>query len=251
MVNDIVVVIAGHDKYSAAWPAMMHGLHKYWPDCPWPIYWITNHLQAPRGCRTIRVGGDFNPRHWSNRMKAGLNQIPSRNVLWMLDDHWLTARPDIDALMDFVKLLGRGEYLDRIRLYPGLDHDYGSPYHFDSRLIVMDRKSPYRCSCKPGFWNRQILLSLLKNNESPWDFERNGKRRSQNYVFAITKDWHWFFVTRDCPDGVGWAKSPLVKGKWTVAAKEYCKREGLKINLKKHPIQGNPFGKEKPKYILP
>lgn len=247
---DVAVVVAGHDKYMSAWPAMIHGLRKYWPGCLWPIYWITNRLGAPPGCKTVRVGGDFDPKKWSDRMKRGLKQVPAETILWMLDDHWITAPPDIDALMDFAKLVDKG-YIDRLRLYPGLDHDFGKPYHrFDGRLINMDKKSPYRCSCKPSFWNHKVFLSLLRDGESPWDFERDGKKRSGKYRFAVTRDWHWFFVTRDCPDGENWAKSPLVKGCWTSAALKYAKRERLKIDFSKHPVKGNPFGKDRPGYIL-
>ena len=248
--DDIVIVIAGHDKYSMAWGAMIHGLKTYWPDCPWPIYWITNRMDAPRGCKTVKVGGDFNPKKWSDRMIRGLEQIPAKVLLWMLDDHWVTAKPDVDALMDFVKLVKWG-YIDRLRLYSGLDHDFGFPYHHDKRLIIMDAKSPYRCSCKPSFWNRGVLLNLLKDGESPWDFERNGRRRSQDYVFAVTKGWHWFFVTQRCPDGETWPKSPIVKGRWTKAAKLYAEREELEIDFSRHPVGSDPFNGKPPDYILP
>lgn len=244
------IVVAGHDKYSAAWGAMIHGLKMYWPDCPWPIYWITNRLDAPRGRTTIKVGGDFGPKKWSDRMMRGLERVPAETILWMLDDHWITRAPDARALLGFHRWVAEG-YIDRLRLYPGLDHDFGSSYPLDGRLVIMDKKSPYRCSCKPSFWNRKVFLSLLRNGESPWDFERNGRGRSKKYSFAVTRDWHWFFVTRDCPDGVDWPKSPLVKGKWTTAAREYCKREGLEIDFSKHPVKKNPFGTDVPGYILP
>lgn len=250
MADDIVVVVAGHDKYAAAWRSMNHGLRKYWSDCPWEIYWITNHLDAPKGCRTIKVGGDFNPKQWSNRMIRGLKQVPAKMILWCLDDHWITAKPDIDALMDFASYIER-RLARRIRLYPGWDHDRSSgAFKYDNRLLVMDEKSPYRTSCKPSFWNRKILLSLLKPNESPWDFEQNGRGRSARSTFLAVKDWgHFSFVTKGDPSGP-WAKSPIVKGKLTTAAKRYYEREGLKFDLK-HPVKGNPFGKEIPKYILP
>lgn len=248
--EDVVIVVAGHDKYSAAWPAMLHGIKKYL-SLDWPIYWMTNHLNAPRGCITVKMGGNFNPKRWSNRVKGGLKQIPAETILWMLDDHWVTKKPDIATLTDFAAHVKRG-HAHRIRLYSGWDHDKSSGiFKHDKRLLVMDKRSPYRASCKPSFWDREVFLSLLRPNESPWDFERHGRKRSANYTFAATRSWLFYFVTQRCPDGGNWAKSPLVKGKWTTAAKEYCKREGLNLNLKKHPVQGNPFGKEKPKYILP
>ena len=250
IVKNIAVVIAGHDKYSSAWKAMMHGLKTYWPDCPWPIYWMTNRQPAPKGCVTVKMGGDFNPKRWSNRMMRGLSQIPADCLLWALDDHWPAGLIDTDALIDFAKYIQKG-LIHRIRLYPGWDHDRSSGvFRHDKRLLVMDKKSPYRASCKPSLWNKNTLLDLLKDNESPWDFERHGRKRSAKYTFLAVKDWgHFPFVTKGDPSG-DWAKSPLIKGRWCVSAKRYCEREGLKIDFSRHPVETNPFGNDIPNYIL-
>jgi len=244
---DIPVVIMGHDAYSAAWAPMIHGLKKYCPD--WTIYFITNRLEAPRGCQTIKVGGDLNPAQWSNRVRKGLKQIPAEVFLWMIDDHWVTAPPDLDAVADFVQFVRDGKF-SRLRLYPGLNHDFGKPWKRDKRLIVLDPKSPYRTSCKPSLWSRKTFLSLLRRDESPWEFEKWGRHRSKEMKFATTAGWHWFFVTNGSPFGP-WPKSPIVKGRWTISARDYCKREGLKIDLKNHPVKQSPFGRNVPEWVLP
>lgn len=244
--SDVAIVVGTLDLYKTVWPGFIHGLRKYWPDCQWPAIFITNHLNVP-GYKTIKVGGDHT--NWGGRMLRGLKKIGAEIVLWTICDHWITAPPDVPALMDFVELIGRGG-ADRIRLYPGLDHDFGKPFSADNRLIVLDRKSPYRTSCKPSLWRRKTFLQLLRDGESPWDFERNGRRRSAARTFMVTKGWHWFFVTKGAPHGP-WDKSPVVKGRWTTAAKKYCENEGLSIGLEKHPVWKDPFGKDRPDYILP
>lgn len=247
--SEKVIVVGGHDQYRAAWPAMLHGMKKYLP-LGWPIYWMTNHLSAPKGCITVKMGGDFNPKRWSNRVMNGLKQIPAKTILWMLDDHWITAKPDMGALKDFAKLVHGGKAA-KIRLYPGWDHDKSSGvFRHDKRLLVMDKDSPYRTSCKPSFWDRGVFLSLLRANESPWDFERHGRKRSAKHTFVATKDWKFFFVTKGDPTG-SWAKSPVVKGRWTTAGFGYAKREGLKMDFSKHPVSRDPFGRNRPPYVLP
>lgn len=244
--DNVAIVVGANDAYASAWEPLIHGLKKYLP-VSWPLFFITNRQNGPLGCQTIKVGGDLT--NWGGRMRQGLKQIPVKTLLWLIDDHWPAADADIDAIMDFASLVRSGK-IARLRLYPGLNHDYGKPYKRDKRLIILDRKSPYRCSCKPSFWNKKIFLSLLREHESPWDFERRGRERSKDYKFAVTKDWHFYFVTNGCPDGGNWAKSPIVKGRLTVAARHYYEREGLKFNLK-HPIKKNPFGKDIPDWVLP
>ena len=247
--RDVVVVVAGHDAYASAWPAMTHGIGKYLA-VDWPIYWITNRLGAPKGCKTVKVGGDFNPKHWSDRIIRGLKQIPAKTILFMLDDHWLSGPVDLGALRDFAKLV-QDDKVARLRLYPGWDHDRSSGvFEHDKRLLVMGKKSPYRTSCKPSFWNRDVFLSLLRNGESPWDFERDGRKRSAKHIFLAVKDWGYFpFVTKGDPSG-DWEKSPLVKGRWTTSARDFCIYENLEIDLSKHPVETNPFGDDIPSYIL-
>ncbi len=115
----------------------------------------------------------------------------------------------------------------------------------------MGKKSPYRTSCKPSLWNKDVFLSLLKANESPWDFERYGLERSAKYTFLAVKDWgHFPFVTKGDPSG-NWKKSPLVKGKWTVSARDFCVQEGLEIDFSIHPVSSDPFDGKPPSYILP
>ena len=39
----------------------------------------------------------------------------------------------------------------------------------------------WRVSTQAAIWNKEILLKILKSNESPWDFEMNGTRRANKY----------------------------------------------------------------------
>lgn len=246
--NDVRLVVPSLDLYKDVWPGLIHGLKKFWPGCPFPVAFITNSIDAPYG-ETIKVGGDHTD--WGGRMRRGLKQIREPIILWNLCDHWASGPIDNDAILDFVEYIERG-YASRIRLYPGWDHDRTSgAFRYDKRLLVMAKDSPYRCSCKPSLWDRGVLLRLLRDGESPWDFEKRGRQRSVKYTFLALRTWGVFpFVTKGDPTGP-WEKSPVVKGKWTVAAKRYCQREGLSIDLKKHPVRGNPFGKDRPSYILP
>jgi len=248
--TDVSIVVGTLDLYKAVWPLLCHSLNRYWSDCPWPVQFITNHLDSSCGM-SIKVGGDHT--QWSRRMIRGLKRIESPIILWLTSDNWLTDPVDTAALIDFAEYIEKGK-AGHIRLYPGWNHDIAvGEFKHDSRLMVFADRSPYRASLKPGFWKRRIFLDLLVKGESPWDFERNASKRSRKYrgrFFAI-KEWGCFpFVTETHPSGE-WVKSPIAKGRWTKAAKAYCKREGLKIDFQKHPVSKNPFGNDVPAWVLP
>jgi len=223
------------DLYKDVWQGLCHGLKKYWPDCPWPVWFITNKLDSPCG-EAVKVGGDRT--QWSQRMKRGLKQIKSPVILWLTSDNWITAPPDTGALVDFARYM-LSKRIDHIRLYPGWDHDRAKgPFRHDPRLMVFTRNSPYRCSLKPSLWRRKVLIRLLRDGEEAWDFERLASKRSRELGdrFLAVKDWGYFpMVTAGDPSG-DWVKSPVVRGRWTKAAKAYCDREGLKVDFSRHPI---------------
>lgn len=245
----VTVVIGTLDLYKDVWGPFCHGLKKFWPS-HWPIKAITNQLDFPCG-KAIKAGGDHT--NWGRRMRCGLAQVKTPIILWLTGDNWLTGPVDTEALEDFVgHMLVKG--IHHIRLYPGWDHDRSKgPFKYDQRLLVFERKSPYRASLKPGLWNGQTFSELLKDGESPWDFENLASKRSRRYGdgFMATRGWHLFFVTNGCPDGEDWPKSPVVQGRWSVSAKRYCEREGLKVDFSQHPVRADPFGKDRPSYILP
>ena len=233
--TNVVIVVGTLDLYSIVWRGLCHGLKRYWPDCPWPVRFITNDLDPPCG-EAVKVGGDHT--RWSQRMKKGLRQIKSPVILWLTSDNWITAPVDTEALLDFAGYI-LSRKADHIRLYPGWDHDTAKgPFRHDFRLMVFNRKSPYRCSLKPGLWWRKALLSLLRKGEQAWDFEREASKRSRELGdrFLAVADWgHFPMVTAGDPSG-DWVKSPVVRGRWTKAALRYAQQEGLKIDFSKHPM---------------
>jgi hypothetical protein len=171
-------------------------------------------------------------------MRRGLKQIKSQVILWLTSDNWITDSPDTGALVDFASYILSWQ-ADHIRLYPGWDHDTAKgPFRHDSRLMVFTRESPYRCSLKPSLWRRRTLLKLLRDGEEAWDFEIEASKRSREMGdrFLAVKDWGYFpMVTAGDPSG-DWIKSPVVKGRWTKAAKAYADREGLDIDFSRHPM---------------
>jgi len=248
--SDVTVIVGTLDLYSVVWQGLCHGLKKYWPDCPWPVVFITNKMDAPCG-KAVKVGGDHT--RWGQRMKRGLRQIKSPAILWLTSDNWITAPLDTKTLMGFAEHV-LSKKADHIRLYPGWDHDTAKgPFRRDPRLMIFAKKAPYRCSLKPSLWRRKVLIRLLKDGEQAWDFEREASRRSRELGdrFLAVKNWGYFpMVTRGDPSG-DWVKSPVVRGRWTKAAKRYAQLEGLNIDFSKHPMREIPDELKNENWLLP
>lgn len=212
MPSDVAVFVSTCDAYERAWGPFCHGWRTYWPDCPWPLYFLTNYQDAPCGV-SIKTGKD---EGWSKMQRRGLEALSEDVVLLMHEDYWLTGRPDVAALADFARLLQDGR-ADKILLVAG-SHTSVRVFEHDDRLQVHAKNSKWRTATH-GLWRRDALLALLRDSESPWQFEHASPARSAAYtILSVREDVYWPHVP---PPGA------LRRGKWTRRGKAYLKREGL------------------------
>lgn len=235
--SDIVILVGSLDRYSAAWAPFCHGMRKYWPDCPWSIYFITNELAAPCG-KSLKVGGD---RDWSTNTRRALECIQAPVILFMLEEYWLYEQPNTGALMEFGDIVVRGE-ADHVRLVSSWSKKVREKgvYEPDPRLCVFADDSVYRATTQAGFWNRDVFLALIEPNETIWDFENKGSIRSQKYggrflCVAEHRYIHYVLNTKDSTYRSPYASSAIRKGKWSGAARKYARDEGLEIDFSREP----------------
>lgn len=242
---NMIVLISTIDEYAAVWPVTCYGLRRYWPDCPWPIVWYTNRLEAPCG-HTVQVGDD---RHWAKMTRRALEIARADAVLLMMDDVWLAESVDTAALLDFASLLER-DVADHIQLQPApadrQRHFKGQSPH-DPRLLVYRSDSPVRVCLQPGLWRVEALRSLLRDDEAlPGDLENLGSRDSQgrgDRFLCLDRYGVMNYVTHGNLYHVGeeavyWINNPVSGGKWTEGARLYAKREGLDIDFSQDPKGG-------------
>jgi hypothetical protein len=121
------------------------------------------------------------PGTWSSELREGLLQLKKPYVLLWLDDFPpLSTRP-IDEIVHVIDafIALDGNYL---RLNPT------PPANGPQRLPGMRDILPgelYRTSTIYAIWRREILLSLLDDSETAWQFEYKGATRSGSVIFSV------------------------------------------------------------------
>ena len=235
--TDIILLVGSLDRYSGLWKPFCHGMTKYWPDCPYPLYFVTNELKAPCGI-SLKVGGD---RIFSDNTLNALDCINATTILWMQDEHWLYEQPDTQSLIEFGEIVARGD-ADHIRLISGWVKNVYRKGVFvpDPRLCVFSNNSAYRVTAQAAFWNVAVLKDILKAGESVWEFENRGTDRSREYVdrflcIAEHKYMHYVMPTKDKSYKSPYTSSAVTKGRWAIGAKKYAEEEGLEIDFLQNP----------------
>jgi hypothetical protein len=167
------LVILSCDAYRDLWTPCLTLYRRYWPDCPYPMFLVSEAAEITDArVRSLR-GGTGLP--WSDLVRVTVGAIDCEYVLLMLDDFFLTGRVStstVDARRAELRARG-GAYL---RLVPRPRPTARVPGWTD--VGEHERGAPFRASLQAAFWRTRVLLDLLEPGESPWEFERNASLRS-------------------------------------------------------------------------
>lgn len=219
------LLVSSCDAYSDAWSPFFELLKRYWPDCPFPVYLISNNQQADvSGVTTIALGRDLK---WAGNMLAALSQLPHEQFLYFQEDYFLQSRVDnnrLGAIQQFAKDAGAG-YI-RLSGIPDPDVPHTNPLG----LGLLSPELKFRVSLQASLWQRKTLLDLLIQGETGWDMEILGSPRSR----ALTEPFFGVYsrnpVFDYCED------TGILKGKWVPAALRLCRREGISVDTSRREI---------------
>ena len=220
--NDCSVVISSCDTRNDIWHPFFTLFFRYWPDCPFPIYLISNYKKYndPR-VKTISVGED---RGWATNMKTALKQIPTPYVLAMLDDLFLEKNTNTNYIKSLVNH-AQNNSIGYIGLVPFFDIDKDYTDAFNLGRIS---KSVDRISHRASLWDKKVLSSLLVDGENVIQMEIEGSKRSHSVTapFLSVKEPVMYYHVR----------SAIIRGKWMCDAVKLCRKEGIKLDFDKRSI---------------
>ncbi len=205
------LVILSCDARRDLWDPCLALHRRYWPDCPYPAYLVTESAAPDVPPARVRAGG---AGAWSDVVRRALADLEQELVLLMLDDFFLAARVDTAAIEAcrhalaardavYLRLVPRPRPTRRVPDAPAIgEHEPGLPF---------------RASLQAAFWRREALLSLLVAGESAWEFERLGSARSERIpgAFLSTRRTALRYV------------EALARGRWTPSGRRLCRRERL------------------------
>ena len=214
--NNCVVLVSSYDDAHDLWQPFFTLFFRFWPDCPFPVYLISNYQRyEDQRVASILIGKD---KGWATNIKRTLKQIHTPYVICMLDDCFLEKMTDtkyINSLIEFMQ----EKKIGYISLFPTTAPTDG-PFPSDLNLVEKS-KGFNRVALQAGLWDKNILSGLLKDGETPWDMEIEGSIRSNNIEAP--------FLTVKEPVVYYNARSAVIRGKWNYNVVKFCRREGIKI----------------------
>lgn len=224
--TDTVILVTSCDAFADCWEPFSHGLRRYWPDCPFPVHLICNELDFKDPViKPLRISPDLG---WARNLRYAIERLQADIIIYSHEDFWIQSPVDTAAIAAYVQAVRAG-VADYIRLYPAPPPD--RPLASDARLGILADNAPYRTSLQMAIWRVDVLLELLRDDESCWHFELRGTRRSRCYG-------NRFLCVRGHPAagnhaGIDYVCTAINKGLWSRGARDYAAAEGLTIDFSK------------------
>ncbi len=212
---DTAFVVVSCDKYSELWNPFFKCLSKYWLDCPFEKYLITNHLETNHeNVKILKIGED---KSYSDNLRTALENIDYEWIILWLDDVFIADFVDTKRLMHIlmhVKKNGAG--------YLKLAADMPMAYEPDPGEEVghLPKGIRYRSAIGCTLYRKSTLLKLLIPNSSAWDLDRSRIADELSEPFyALTPS-----ASRKPPIKYSHL---LIKGRWILESLPFLRKEGF------------------------
>ncbi len=108
-----------------------------------------------------------------------LSQVKTKYILFLLDDYFLQNTVDTVMINEiFLKAQKIGaKYVKLTENHRGVLH----VSEISSSFLQITQKDTFGVCLQASIWDKEYFLQLLNSNESPWEFEKNVKKRISNY----------------------------------------------------------------------
>ena len=227
MNQKVAIIIPSCDRYSDVWPSFFFFLRKYWSDRPYKTYLLANEIDcSEENVITVKLGPD---KGWSANFKKALGAIKEEWILILFEDYFFTESVKGELIEEYHKLMEKEKFA-YLRLVPLPPPDRDSTY--DRRLGIIDKGSAYRTSLQAAIWDRDALIHILDQVDTPWQFELDGSKLSSE-IPAL------FLSVKDESDAVPmrYYFTAVVQGKWMPGAIALCRKHGAPLDTSRRPVR--------------
>jgi hypothetical protein len=224
--EQLAVIVSSFDGMDDLWEPFWTLFFRFWPNCPYQGYLIANTKQFHRReVRTIRVGDD---RGWARNLRLALESLPNQHILYLQEDYLMNA-PANSARIERLAEIHRAGGAICTYLYPR--YQCRTPYPLGEGVDVVDMNLPFRVSLQAAIWDKAALLTLLRDDESQWQFEYRASKEARGLILTdrskMTDPSSWalpYFVTA------------VVRGKWVPGALKLCRGHGINVDRSRRGI---------------
>lgn len=228
MNNTLSILVLSCDNYRDLWDDFFNLRDKFWPDCEYKWYVVTETKDYQRNnVDVIKCGKELN---WAGRFRKAVQSLDSPLVGVFLEDYFINAPIDNDRIKGLVKLMIDKE-VDFLDLGNVFRHkiDAKSKQYYTEHLVVIDKHQRYGLDTAAAIWKKEYLLEKLGEEDySAWKFEADRVAEAaseEGYNGLLLADDRISFNVSEIP--------VVVQGMFYPPVKEDFRKRGYVIQSKR------------------
>ena len=255
----MALLVLSCDNYKYAWDDFFNLRDKFWPDCPYKWFIVTETEQFDRkDVEVINCGRNLN---WTGRFKYAVTKVDAEYVAVYLEDFFIEDRIDNEIIEEEIRIMD-AHSVSMINVGDVFDWIIKQPYtdKFNENLIIIPKHLRYGISASLAIWRTSFLIDFLGEKDcNAWDFEMNGCRMADS-VNGLPG-----FLLCDIRQPLHPSRVPvIVQGKLYPPCIKHFKQRGYSIDVSKYKVMSfkdkwkynmkhyfakAPFGKKTMKWI--
>lgn len=229
--NKMAMLVLSCDKYKYAWDDFFNLRDKFWPDCPYKWYVVTETEEYYRNkVVVIKCGKEMN---WTGRFKHAAEVANAKYLGVYLEDFFIEQKIDNGIINEELKLMedndvsmiNVGDVFSWITKQPNTER-------LTESHIIIPRHLRYGISASLSIWRTSFLIEYIGENDcSAWDFEMNSCK------IADSEKGLPGLLLCDVRQPLHPSKVPvIVQGKLYPPCIKHFKRRGYSIEASKYII---------------
>lgn len=179
---EIAVLVNSCDAYSDLWEYYFYFVNRYWTTCPYQFYMNTEMLQCNFSTNIGKVItlNMSKKRKWSGRFLAALDKIKENYVIVMCEDSFFFDKVRQDLLLDCEEMVKKDPSIGCISFDQHIPDPFSLGKH-GQQFRQRSLKEAYLATAYCTLWKKTYLKKILRQSESPWEFELFGTIRARHY----------------------------------------------------------------------
>ena len=226
MSDSISIVIVSCDRYKDLWDSFFYCFFKYWPDCDFKVYLISNYeVFNDNRVTQVQIGNDLS---YTENLLRGIEKIDSEWILLWLEDCMFSSKIDNQRVNRIIDLAVSTPNLGYLKLSNDL------PLSYEVEKLKLIGKLPkgirYRSAIGMALYRKDVLVKLLVPGETAWQADKSSL--SDNFdedFYALSSS---FFHNPLLP-----YENTVIKGKWNRSAIDFLKKHKFNEMIVKRDMQ--------------
>lgn len=222
--NNCALIVSSCDDFSDLWDPFFKLFFKYWPDCPFKVY-LVSETKTYSDNRVSMIHSGVGVL-WASRLKLAIKHVGTPYFFYLQEDYILKSPVDTKKILELLHVLvaNKAAYI-RLRPYP-------PPYKkFKQYKDIGEVKkgSKSSISCQATIHNSTIFEGFLRDGDTGWDTELEGSVRSgiiKEPFLSVYKSVIFY------PQATA-----VKKGIWMYDAIKLCEKEGIQIDKSRRKIE--------------